>query len=432
MKRQNENDLTKMFLMSHDTYDKLNDQLKEISSLRSLNDELKNSLKNNSDNAQNKWLNYRNKLFKLNEKKRDSDELSENVLNHLRNQNANDMIDESMKKITASSKKEKIPDKWFRYRNLLFKKKELQNKMLNAKGNKNIADYKKRLKTVKLLNSELAKILNNRKLRNNSKWLKYRHLLYKHGLHEFDEGGDDELYHTIWADKHKRYKRNALTQTQTTHNQQQQQQNTGTQTSFSNKNGDNDKTLMDSFNDTGLANLFTTPVNETIYTFASSDIDEEDSPSPAKRADEFEKQRKYLSATLNARRLMLDKDIKNNVTDINPEDIDDVGTEWEHRSLLTEAEQKQLEPMTFPKRGRASGVVAKKLIKNVYHTPRKNSFTPTLQSTPKTRSRSKSKKTINTGSASTLKDHFKVVKNSSTSQQKGTGRSNILRWESYR
>lgn len=290
----------------------------------------------------------------------------------------------------------------------------------------------------------MTKILNNRKLRNNSKWLKYRHLLYKHGLHNFDEDNDDELYHAIWADKQNKNKRNVLMQTSPLHIQQK---NTETQspsspssfTSATKKSNadDDDETMMTTFGgDTSLANLYSTPAaNEMVYTFGSTD--DEKSPSPSKLAEEHEKQRKYMSANISARRLLIDNDIRNNVTDINPDEFDDVGTEWKHRSFLTEEEQRQLEPKNFLRHRRKTGEVAKKLIKNHYSTnggdvSRKLNFSFPKQSTPKTHPRVRKVEKA-PSSASTLKDHFKVVKTpAALAQQKGSGRSKILRWECYR
>lgn len=488
MKPPNENDLTKMFLMSHDTYDKLNNQIKEVSLLRTLNDELKNSIKNRANGAQDKWLNYRNKLIKLDEKKRGiyDDQMMENISNNLRNQYETDMFDRSMNKIVKSGKK--VPDKWLRYRDLLFKRG-----LQNSEKKTSQADYKKNIYSVKLLNDELAKILNNRKLRNNVKWLKYRHLLYKHGLHKPDDD-DVELDHAIWADRLNKHRKNVQIQTMTPVKND----------SFSSELNKTPKNIPPQSNESaftpqsgetsfasGSSESFASPqVKEVIYAYGSSS--DEEPQSPRTLALEHEKQRRYASKTLNARRLLNNADIRNNLTDINPEDIDDVGTEWAHRSLITEHEQKQLEPLAFPNRQKIGPINHKNMRKKIIYdnshdksegvrrieefypedlanntkgykrrlefvpptssaeiandsfasvadfSPPRVESTPYVTNKPSRSSRKIKPKSIRKENAintpRSMKQYYKVVKTPKTiiTQQKGTGRSNILRWESYR
>lgn len=496
MKPQEENELAKMFLMGHDTYDKLNDQLKEISTLRTLNDEMKDVLKAKTGDGgnQDKWLNYRNKMVKFAEKKRDTNEQTENISNLLKKRHVNNILDNLMKKITNSSRnKKKIPDKWLRYRDLLIRR-ALLKKLFSDEKDKGPAEYKKRINSVKLLNSELEKILKNRKLRNNDKWLRYRNLLYKNNLHKPHED-DIELYHAIWADKHNRHRKNIGIQTTPPSLPVTPINSDETPTSsLSFLSDKSDFATPQSSNRTNFTTQQSTKspaLKEVIYTIDSSS-DGDKSLSPGEAAAEHEKQRKYLSTSLHARRLLNERDIRNNTTDIDPVDIDDIDTEYQHRTYLTDQEQKQLEPLKYTNK-RKIGDVSSKKIKKLYIYDKPNSSnrlrpiqefalpglkentakkvkgsdggyarrrleynkpsssstattttianeslaslsdfnTPHIpsSSTPHT---SKKQNSINTG---TLKDHFKVVKKPKrrSPRQGGAGRSkNILRWESYR
>lgn len=455
---KSENDLAKMFLMSYDTYDKLSEQIKENSSLRLLNDQMQNTLKKYNQLPQDKWLKYRQDLVKYGEQKRenDTDDMSDKISAQLKNKISSEMVDNSMTKIMKNGK---IPDKWLRYRNLLFRK-GLQKNAFNDKNLDKI-DYKQRAKSVKILNTDLRKILNNRRMRNDAKWLKYRHLLHKHGLHKL-ENDDVELEHAIWADKLNKNHRNAQVQTD-----KDDIEKSLAALNISKKN-------------------FATQTDESIYTKPSEIIYTLTSPvkSPETDEEERENQKKYLSANRNARRLLLRRDIENNTTNINPDDIDNSETDWQMKSLLTEDERDMLQPKApalikatkqlhsaVDKMANATPVNRKKIKKkfltledlfssmnreehpkreersrkvndddddekfNVkrrldYKPPLNETLpdfdTPPARSTPKTREK-KLRGSVNT----TLNTYYKSTKSPYNYNQKGKGRLNILRWDRW-
>lgn len=284
------NHLSKMFLMSHGTYEKLNDQLKEMSRVRLLNRKMEDILKNKQQQKHDKWLNYSNLLSKRKQLEPGNDD-DEIFLFDLRNDKFLELINRSMDKVLHNVKSN---DNWLKYRQLLLNKGAQKRTSANKSTKK--SEYKLRLQTERAMKNGLTKILSDRKLNNRNKWLQYRHLLYKHGLHKLADT-DFDLYNAIWSAKTKR--------------------NKGLQTDAN----DIEKVLAD-FKSAKTADVGTQSDDagmqpaEIVYSVKTPE------PSPVKNVDEERLQKKYVSARKAAINTLLRRDLKNDYLDLTADDTD--------------------------------------------------------------------------------------------------------------
>lgn len=189
--------------------------------------------------------------------------------------------------------------------------------------------------------------------------------------------------------------------------------------------------------------------------------------SPETDEEEREQQKKYLSATRNARRLLLRRDIENNSTNIDPDDIDSNETDWKMKSLLTEEERDMLQPkapalikVTTQLHSAVDKMAKKKkkkflTIEEIFNSmsdeqrakrkedrqkkvninrqldytldnKRNEDFpTPSAKSTPKNADKKRPREKIN----ATLDMFYKTTK--SPHIQNGKGQAKILRWDQW-
>lgn len=132
-RQKGENELSKMFLLSYPAYEKFKEKLKEMESLRLLNNEMQTILSEKPDNND-KWNQYRNLLVK---QKQQMQNKGTPVNEIAKTDHALEMIDKPMKGILKSSKPSNDAIKWLRYRQLLLKRAHQQRNREMSKEKSN-------------------------------------------------------------------------------------------------------------------------------------------------------------------------------------------------------------------------------------------------------------------------------------------------------
>lgn len=178
--------LSKMFLISPETYEKFKAKVKEAESLKLLQDEAKQVLAG-KENDDDKWLKYRDLMVKRGDQVRQQQQQQQQSQAHS-NENdyaAQQRLNEQMDRVLKTAGGHVNPsEKWLKYRSLLT---EAGQKRRGADMNA----FANRLKGVSLemLKRDFKKIENNKRLTRSEKLVKYRLLLGKHGVRQRSEDG---------------------------------------------------------------------------------------------------------------------------------------------------------------------------------------------------------------------------------------------------
>lgn len=181
-KNDSKDDLAKMFLLSYPAYEKIQAKLKEFEVLQQTQKEMGKILKETShDNDNDKWVRYQNLLVQQKQQQQnatDSPLENENVkIDH-----ALSLTDNDMRKLMKNNGRHvNDPNKWIKYRQLLMKRVQQQRrKDVSMDGNLKTAS------SMNILHKNLKKILNNRRMNDADKMIKYNTLLAKFGIRKRD------------------------------------------------------------------------------------------------------------------------------------------------------------------------------------------------------------------------------------------------------
>lgn len=181
MSRHNNNNavLSKMFLISPETYEKFKTKVKEADALKLLQDEAKQVL-GTEGNDDDKWLKYRDLMVKRGDQVRRQQQPQSNEDDYAVQQGLNEQMDRVLKTAGPVNPSEK----WLKYRGLLM---EASQKRRGA----NMNAFANRLKQASLdmLKRDFQKIEANKRLTRSEKLTKYRLLLAKHGVRQRSDDG---------------------------------------------------------------------------------------------------------------------------------------------------------------------------------------------------------------------------------------------------
>lgn len=183
--------LSKMFLISPDTYEKLKTKLREADSLKMLENEANAVLASHTNtglNADDKWLKYRGLMVKKNEQARYARETDpeQQALNNNNYESERLLNEAAMGRVLKTRNPHRTPtsEKWLKYRDLLV---QSGVKRRGADAN-DLADRLKRV-SLEMLSRDFHKIEGNKRLTKSEKLAKYRALLAKHGVRQHTDDG---------------------------------------------------------------------------------------------------------------------------------------------------------------------------------------------------------------------------------------------------